>query len=208
MSAPTIESDRHSFPGRSGADVPGADVPVAVAVAGGLDTAWRIHSSLSEWIGRVDVKASFALSLETAALVAIAGVAQTTPPPGTHSAGRQTVTAVCLWFSAVLVATALVFAIAAVAPRIGPRGDTDDRRNDDRRNDVIYFGHLRHWSADELTEALSEQDLLPALSRQLVVLSRIAWKKHVRVRCSLVLGGIGVTLAALPAMMISVVQAG
>ncbi|MDH6579324.1 Pycsar system effector family protein [Kitasatospora sp. MAP5-34] len=197
MSAPTIGTNGLSLPGRSGATTPVATAPVATAA--GLDAAWRIHGSLSEWVGRVDVKASFALSLETAALVAITSVAQTTPISGTYSQGRQTATVVDLWLSAVLVAAALVFAIAAVAPRIGSRGETDDWRHN-----VIYFGHLRHWSADELADALAERDLLPALSRQLVTLSRIAWAKHVRVRISLVLGGAGITLATLPAMMNSV----
>ncbi|MFJ9610820.1 Pycsar system effector family protein [Kitasatospora sp. NPDC101176] len=191
MTAPTIGPNGRPFPGRSD-----ATTPVATA---GLDAAWRIHGVLSEWVSRVDVKASFALSLETAALVAISSVAQTAPATGSVASGRQAATVLTLWASALLVATALVFAIAAVAPRIGSRGEADDWRHN-----VIFFGHVRHWDADDLADALAEQDLLPALSRQLVVLSRIAWIKHVRVRASLILGGIGVTLAALPAMMNSV----
>ncbi len=192
MSVPTIGPNGLSLPGRSDATSTGA-------TTAGLDAAWRIHGSLADWIGRVDVKASFALSLETAALVAITSVAQTGQISGTHSQRQLTATIVDLWFSAVLVAAALAFAIAAVAPRIGSRGEPDDWQHN-----VIYFGHLRHWSADELADALTEQDLLPALSRQLVALSHIAWAKHVRVRISLVLGGVGVTLAAVPAMMNSV----
>ncbi|MFE0457924.1 Pycsar system effector family protein [Kitasatospora sp. NPDC058965] len=190
MSAPNIGTNAPSFPGASGVNT------IATGAAGGLDAAWRIHGSLCDWVGRVDVKASLALSLETAALVAITTLTQTMQSSGTCSERRQTATVVDLWFSAVLIAAGLVFAIAAVAPRIASRGDSDDWRHN-----AIYFGHLRHWNADELANELADQDLLPALSRQLVTLSRIAWAKHVRVRVSLVLGGIGVTLAAVPAMM-------
>ncbi|MFI6444592.1 Pycsar system effector family protein [Kitasatospora sp. NPDC050543] len=193
MSVPTVGTNGLPLPGLSGATT-------TVSTTAGLDAAWRIHGSLADWVGRVDVKASFALSLATAALVAITSVAQTVQISGAHSQRRQTATLVDLWVSAVLVAAALVFAIAAVAPRIGSRGEPDEWRHN-----VIYFGHLRYWSADELAAALAEQDLLPALSGQLVALSRIAWAKHVRVRTSLVLGGVGVTLAAAPAMMNSMV---
>ncbi|WP_327070921.1 DUF5706 domain-containing protein [Kitasatospora sp. NBC_01250] len=189
MSASTIGTSDPSFP------EPSSATTIATGTAGGLDAAWRIHGSLCDWIGRVDVKASFALSLETAALVAITTLLQTAQSSGTYSQRRQTTTVVDLWFSAVLIAAGLVFAIAAVAPRIGSRSDTDDWRHN-----AIYFGHLRRWNADELANELADQDLLPALSRQLVTLSRIAWAKHVRVRASLVLGGIGVTLAAMPAI--------
>ncbi|MFJ8669757.1 hypothetical protein [Streptomyces sp. NPDC093600] len=38
------------------------------------ETAWRIHAALGEWTARVDAKASFALTLESAALAGIAAL--------------------------------------------------------------------------------------------------------------------------------------
>lgn len=35
------------------------------------ETAWRIHAAIGEWTARVDAKASFALTLESAALAGI-----------------------------------------------------------------------------------------------------------------------------------------
>ncbi|MFJ4670461.1 Pycsar system effector family protein [Kitasatospora purpeofusca] len=162
-----------------------------------IDRAWRIHGSLSDSIGRVDVKAAFALSLETAALVAITSAVRSMPT-GPSPQWRHPALVVILWLSAVLVGSALLFAVAAVVPRIGANDSTDDWPSN-----TVYFGHLRRWPATELAESLTEQDLLPALSRQLVALSRIAWAKHTKVRTSLALGGIGVALAGLAAMMSS-----
>ena len=51
----------------------------------------------------------------------------------------------------------------------------------------MFFGHLRHWNSDNLAKALSERDILPVLSRQIVNMSCIAWGKHRSVQLSLAL---------------------
>ena len=40
-----------------------------------LDTAWRIHASVADWTGKVDTKASFALTLESAILAGVIAAA-------------------------------------------------------------------------------------------------------------------------------------
>jgi len=52
------------------------EVPSAADRAAILDTAWRTHDSLRDWTGKVDAKASFALTIESAVLgstVALSG---------------------------------------------------------------------------------------------------------------------------------------
>ncbi|GAA4853281.1 Pycsar system effector family protein [Kitasatospora terrestris] len=158
-----------------------------------LGAAWQIHGAVSELIGRVDSKASLALSLESAALVAITTLTQAT---GSHPRLQQTAATVAAWAGAVAIVTALVLAIAAVLPRTGSPVQPGDWRSN-----IVYFGHLRHGDAEQLVRELSEQDLLPALSRQLIELSHIAWAKHRCVRASLVLAGIGIVTATAPMMM-------
>lgn len=58
-----------------------------------------------------------------------------------------------------------------------------------RRNwstNMIYFGHLRRWNPDALaTELSSEPPTTTQLARQLVEMSKIAWRKHAWLQWSL-----------------------
>ena len=149
-----------------------------------LDTAWRIHASLSESTGRVDAKASFAVSLESAVLAALV-VLYRGDEPG--NAGAK----VLFWVGGLTLALSALAAVSVVSPRLGSKDSGDWREH------FLYFGDLRHWDAAELSQKLAETSALSSLTRQLVVMSEIAWVKHRRVQQSLVLAVIGSGLAAL-----------
>jgi hypothetical protein len=172
------------------------DVGFAVTHTGGygrvahddaVGTAWQLHASLSDWTGKIDSKASFALSLESAALAGVAALAG----PG-HRFGRLSgFWAVGgFWLGVVLLGVAAIIAVAVVVPR--GRGDREE--GPPTRDDFIFYGHLRHWTPEELAAQLAEADVLAALSRQLVVSSKIAWTKHRRVQQSLILAVAGAAL--------------
>lgn len=131
--------------------------------------AWRVHDTLEEWRARADRKAAILLSFQGGA--AAVAITQTSHPFGwlEYAASAAIVSA--------LIATAMV-----VLPALGRAGRSDA--------DLIYFGHLRHWSADDLTTkltALSSQDEIDMLSRQLVALSSIVWRMHRLLQLSVLL---------------------
>jgi hypothetical protein len=161
------------------------------AHASAVDTAWRIHAALTEWTARVDTKGSFVLTVESVALVAIGTLS--------HADGKRPVTGVfpniVFWLGVGSLVAAILLAAAAVAPYTRRKS-----LQAEWRDNFIYFGHLKHWDAEELTEALRARDTLPILSRQLTVMSKIAWKKHQRVQGSLLMaigGAFAVALAGL-----------
>jgi hypothetical protein len=153
-----------------------------------VDTAWRIHASLSESTGRVDAKASFAVSLESAVLAALIALYRGDVPGGTAAK-------VLFWIGALALALSALAAVSVVSPRLGSK----DSGN--WRDHFLYFGDLRHWNADDLSRKLRDTSALSSLTRQLVVMSEIAWIKHRRVQQSLVLAVIGSGLAALSWMV-------
>jgi Family of unknown function (DUF5706) len=153
--------------------------------------AWRIHDALVAWTSNVDSKASFALAIESAvaaALVALCGHGARL----SHLYGAWSTA----FFSAgaVTLAAALVCVLYVVRPRL--RSKEVDR---EWRNGLIYFGHLRHWSATELEAELRNGDMLPILSRQLVAMSGIAWAKHRMLQLSMTLAPVSVVLIGVAA---------
>jgi Family of unknown function (DUF5706) len=148
-----------------------------------LDTAWHIHSALSDWTAKVDAKASFALALESAALAAIT----TLTGDGRRLDGLSGSTEV-LFFSLglVLLLASMLASVWVVRPRL-----RQNQAGEEARNNFIYFGHLRHWDANTLSSHLAHDDPLPVLSRQLVVMSKIAWQKHLAVQWSMQLAVAG-----------------
>jgi hypothetical protein len=153
-------------------------------------TAWHLHTALLEWTRNVDTKASFALALETAVLGAVAALA---------GSGRAvdrvsgSLSLVVVGLGVVLVAAATLAAVLAVIPRHAGDG-TSPAPGEDQ---FIFYGHLRHWSPDQLERRLGEANPLPALSRELIVMSAIVWTKHRRVQQSLVLAAVGGALLCL-----------
>ncbi|MGW0777012.1 Pycsar system effector family protein [Streptomyces sp. NPDC002835] len=153
----------------------------------GQETAWRIHSVLVDWTGKVDVKAAFALTVESAALASTAALHSGARPFGGPSAGSS----VLLAAGAALLGAAVLLAVLAVAPRMNV-----DRAARHPTPDFIYFGHIRALKPDELVQTLRTADPLPALSRQLVTMSRIAWYKHRCTQASLALAAAGLVAVA------------
>ncbi|GAB7188958.1 hypothetical protein ATKI12_8789 [Kitasatospora sp. Ki12] len=144
--------------------------------ADAVETAWKIHAAVADWTGKVDAKASFALTLETAVLVAI-GALLNAGDRLRHLSGFWA--NLFFWPGAACIGIAALYAIAVVSPNIRKRAmPTEAAEN------FVFFGHLKQWNTDDLAEALRTKDPLPVLTRQLVVMSQIAWTKHVRVRLS------------------------
>ncbi|MFJ8432576.1 Pycsar system effector family protein [Kitasatospora sp. NPDC094019] len=154
-------------------------------------TAWQIHASLTEVTGRVDAKASFALTIESAALGAIVALSGAGVRLGRLSGPLP---ASLFWLGAALLGCAALAAVSVVIPR----GDASARTGP---SNFVYYGQLRHWSPDRLATRLEESDLLPVLTWQLVEMSRIVWVKHQRVRQSLVLAVLGCAMVALAGLL-------
>ncbi|MET8574265.1 Pycsar system effector family protein [Streptomyces sp. NPDC005012] len=157
-----------------------------------VGTAWRLHATLAEWTRTIDAKASFALALESAALAGVATLRGDGRVLGDISGAGPMV---LLWAGAVVLGLSAVLAVAAVVPR----QDTTEA-SAARPGEIVYYGHLRHWEPEALVDQLVQQDPLPALSRQLVRMSTILWRKQRLVRLSLaaaVTGALVITTAAL-----------
>jgi Family of unknown function (DUF5706) len=86
---------------------------------------------------------------------------------------------------------AIVSAGLAVFPRLGAARQHRTQSHDK----LVYFGHLRHWTAAELharMQRLRPEDELVALADQLVQVSKTNWAKYRLVQLSLVLALAGV----------------
>ncbi|WP_426593826.1 Pycsar system effector family protein [Cellulomonas sp. McL0617] len=136
-----------------------------------------------DWTGRVDTKAAFAFTIESAAIATIVAL---TANGRLYSslAGWWTVVLYVVGLGLLLVAAG--FAALVVIPRLR-RSKVDA----EARDNFIYFGHARLWEPADLATALNERPVLPQLARQIVVMARIAWTKHVRVQWSFSLAVVG-----------------
>jgi hypothetical protein len=141
------------------------------------DTAWRIHGALTDWTGKVDAKASFALTLETAVL---AGIITLTGSGHHLHALHGFATLTFFWIGIVLLVGSGLASASVVLPQVR-RSKVDPEAD----QNFIFFGHLKSWTPGDLETALQSRDVLPVLSRQLVVMSKIAWKKHAMVQISM-----------------------
>jgi Family of unknown function (DUF5706) len=151
-----------------------------------VETAWRIHAALLDWTGKVDNKAAFVLGLESAVLASFVTIGNVR-----HHLLRGPIQLqqILLLTGFVHLVSAMVLAIAVVAPRMSHRSSARDWAED-----VVYFGHLRLWNPVALCEELATADMLPILSRNLAAMSRILWRKHLLVRVSLLMALLGACL--------------
>jgi hypothetical protein len=148
-----------------------------------VDYAWRVHGALDSWTGKVDTKASIALAIEIAVLGFV--VAQADPEKRFHDLSGGNLH----WYRAaiVLMLLAVLLSLFVVTPQLNRRRS----RREWRRN-TIFFGHLRHWDPQELAAKLREDRLQEEqLARQLVAMSKIAWRKHASLQWSLVTFALG-----------------
>ncbi|MFJ4617606.1 Pycsar system effector family protein [Streptomyces sp. NPDC088812] len=164
------------------------------AQASTVETAWRIYTALADWTGKVDTKAAFALTVESAAL-ALTAVLRSSSHSGPGGAPRlDGLSAPALATVGMgLLTVAALLAVLAVVPRLGDEGVPRSGPG------FVYFGDLRGLAPDELAQTLRTTDPLPVLSRQLVIMSKIAWRKHRCTQASLALAAAGLVTAALAA---------
>lgn len=155
--------------------------------------AWKIHDTLVTWTGQVDTKASFALAIESAAMVGILSLAG----DGHRLAGAEGAAMVLLWIGVALLAGALVAVGYVVRPRVR-EGSLPNEAPDN----YIFFGHLQYWDPTDLAESLTgSDDLLRVLSRQLVTMSKIAWSKHYWLKVSMSTALAAIAMVALAAAL-------
>lgn len=142
-----------------------------------LETAWKIHGAIVDWTGKVDAKASFAFTIESA------GVATTVALSGEKrifSALEGPWQNFLYNGGIVSLLGAAAFAVWVVIPRLRMR-----HMKSEYPNNFIYFGHLKYWKPEDLPDAIGKKDLLPVLTHQLVNMSQITWRKHVAVKISM-----------------------
>lgn len=156
------------------------------------ETAWKIHGELGSWTARVDAKASFALTLASAAVAGITALsAKDNALADLHGWARF-----LLWAGTIVILLGGLSAMFVVMPRLRAR-----KARTEAPANFIYFGHLMHRDPDELVTALKEADVLPILSRQLVNTSEIIWAKHRHVQWSFALLAAGAALVFIASVM-------
>jgi hypothetical protein len=97
--------------------------------------------------------------------------------------------------TSIVAVTVLVLAVACAVLVILPRLDRINANG--QTAGLVYFGHLRHRSAENIARALG--DLTPdeerrQLAAQLHVTSKVAWRKHDWLQRSLALFPVGAAL--------------
>jgi hypothetical protein len=142
-----------------------------------IETAWRIHSAIADWTAKVDSKANFVLTIESALLVGVVALAGGNRRLS-HLHGTLELTTFWMGVGALILAVLLV--VDVVRPRLRRfQVDSEWAQN------FIFFGHLRLWRGEDLIESLKSTDLLPMLSRQLVNTANVAWRKHSHLQISI-----------------------
>ncbi|MEU2608034.1 Pycsar system effector family protein [Streptomyces albus] len=157
-----------------------------------LETAWKLQAGLADSTGKADTKASFALAIQSTALALLGILTSAGRNPGNPQHGASLI---FLWVGALLLVFGACCAAAAVSPNL-----RKERRGPQPDDDFLFFGHLRHWDPAALEAAMKDKDLLPQLSRQIVVMSEIAWTKHRRVQWSFALAAAGSAALGLAAI--------
>ncbi len=162
-----------------------------------VENAWKIHAALVDWTGKVDTKASFALTIEAALLAGVVTLSGTDRVFGNITG----------WFPITLYVVGIVVLVAAVLCAVWvvrPRLRTPNLKAESEHH-YTYFGHLRHLDRDAVLKHLDETPIKPVLAKQLVEMSKIAWSKHVAVQWSMTLGVVGVLTLGLAAGAVTTV---
>lgn len=157
-----------------------------------LDMAWKIQATLTDSTGKADTKASVALSLQSTVLALLGVLAASGHGLGARSIPGQ----ILLWAGGCVLFCGALLAAAAVAPNLRL-----ERRGPHPNDDYLFFGHLRHFEPEALEAALRSGSALSALSRQIIVMSEIAWAKHRRVQLSLLFAVTGCALIGISAAL-------
>ena len=154
-----------------------------------ISTAWSVHSALGDWTGRVDGKASIFLTLEAALLAAIINASGHDGRLAEEVLETRFET-ITYWVGISLLCASILFAAGVVTPQLrrwrSRKGGTEWKKG------IVYFGHLRHWDpADLKRELLNQPEALESLSRQMVRMSEISWRKHSWAQFSMTLAALG-----------------
>jgi len=150
---------------------------------------WRAHEAIQGWTASVDVKASIVVVVETA-VAGAATRAVITRQGELHAAvGLHLATAIA---AATFLVLAVVCALWVVFPRL-------ERRRTARlaSDGLVYFGHLRKRSPDDIAaalDALTPEEERRQLASQLHITGRVAWRKHAWLQRSLLLFAFGAVL--------------
>lgn len=190
--ASRLEEDGHDEPSSSLATTPSPPM----APKDRTDFAWRVHVAGLDWVARVDSKAWIALTLEIATLGTVVNLSA----DGRVLADLQGWSHWLLIAGAAVVVVAAVLAAAVVNPHLGRRRGAKGAA---AQADLIYFGHLRRLEDEQISkglQALTWDEQMGMLARQLKAVSTIAWRKHQLLRASLVLWLLGVLLMTGPAL--------
>lgn len=154
-----------------------------------INTAWSVHTALGDWTGRVDVKASIFLALESA-LMGVVIDASGKYGPFAEKALVTRFEHILYWAGTLLIGSSILMAVLVVTPQL--RRWKSRKRGSEWKKNLVYFGHLRHWDPDDLRRELMERpEALGSLSRQLVRMSEISWRKHSWAQISMVLAVFG-----------------
>ncbi len=155
--------------------------------------AWKVHDAQVQWTSQVDAKAAFVLAIESGLLAGIV----------TLSGDNHRLTDLDDDFTRYSYMLGMAFVVAAlicVAWVVRPRlRKTDMSKEPDENADYIYFGHAQAWSPEKLASTFERGDILPAISRQIVRMADIAWKKHVALQWSITCAVIGTSIVGLAA---------
>lgn len=158
----------------------------------GNQFAWRVHDAQQAWTASVDIKASIVLVVEVA-IAAAAGKSLMVDGGILHDAHKlQLAVAIT---AVTLLALSVGSALWVVFPRLERR-----RSRSTGRPGLIYFGHLRDRSVEEIDAALAgldEDAERHELARQLRVTASVAWRKHFWLQVSLFLLALGVVALVL-----------
>lgn len=147
-----------------------------------IENAWKIHAALVDWTGKVDTKASFTLTIESALLAGVMAL----------SGENRALSNLCglpafLYVVGIsLLVVAVCYAVLVVRPRLRSKNLTAEARQH-----YIYFGHLRKLKPSMVRDHLENTPVLPVLSKQLVEMSKIAWDKHKMVQRSMTIAPLG-----------------
>lgn len=145
--------------------------------SGQIDFAWKVHGLLDTWTAKVDAKASISLAIEVAVFGFVISLSK-------EHGVLSNLTGAQLFMYVIgvgLLVISMLLAVFVVFPQLARF-----KSKKEWQKNMIYFGHLRHWDPVKLAKALPEDGLSKdQLARQLVTMSKIAWRKHVWLQCSL-----------------------
>ena len=106
-----------------------------------IEDAWKIHGAVTDWTGKVDAKAAFVLTIESAVITAVLVG---------RGEGQQLATLVGLWRGIALGAGLLALGVSVVlAAMVVVPNIRRSRVSVESSSNWIFFGHLKEgWLLD------------------------------------------------------------